>query len=118
MAYISGRCHRQRQKPIQIMFANNLVETVSNFIVRWLFYICILSLLFNTNCDVTVVRASYAVEVDDLLNQLDRPSKCNRISFVYFCFVFKCKLDAICIIHFYLYWQTKTNVFSYDKKNC
>lgn len=87
MAYSSARCHRQRQKPIQIMFANNLVETVSNFIVRWLFYSCILSLLLNTNCDLTVVRASYS-EADELLNELDRPSKYNRISIVYFCFPF------------------------------
>lgn len=76
MAYISARCHRQRQKPIQIMFTNNLVESVSNLIVRWLFYSCILSLLLNTNCDLTVVRASYA-EADDFLNELDRPSKYN-----------------------------------------
>lgn len=79
MAYISARCHRQRQKPIQIMFANNLVESVSNLIVRWLFYSCILSLLLNTNCDLTVVQASYS-EADDLLNELDRPSKYNNIS--------------------------------------
>lgn len=56
------------------MTVNNLVETVSNLSVRWLFYTCVSSLLLNTNCDLTVVRASYS-EADDLLNELDRPSK-------------------------------------------
>lgn len=76
MAYISARCHRKRQKHIQIMFAMNLVEKVSNLIIRWLFYSCILNLLLNTICDLTVVRASYS-EADDILTELDRPSKYN-----------------------------------------
>lgn len=76
MARINTQCYRQRQKLIQITFANNLVETMSNFIIRWLFYSFVLSILLNTNCDRSAVQASYSdADVDDLLNQVDRPSK-------------------------------------------
>ncbi|XP_031624769.1 neural cell adhesion molecule 2 isoform X1 [Contarinia nasturtii] len=72
MAYVNVRCLRQQRISTQIMFANNLVKTVSNSIIQWFIYSCILSLLLNTNCDLTKVHAAYS-EADDLLNELDRP---------------------------------------------
>lgn len=73
MTHISGLCHKQRQKSIKIMPENRLMATMSTLIIRWLFYVCFLSLHLSNNFQSTVVRASY--EAEELLNELDRPSE-------------------------------------------
>lgn len=42
----------------------------------WLYYSCFLCLTISNNRDLTMVHAAYS-EADDLINELDRPSKYN-----------------------------------------
>lgn len=68
MAY-SGRLHHS---PFSLLAGS--VSAISNTVFWWLLYSCFLCLIINTDCDLTMVQASYP-EVDDLFNELDRPSK-------------------------------------------
>lgn len=94
MAYINAlQCYRQQKQPQQITFTNNLVETMSNLIIRLLLYACILSILLNINCDRIAVQASYS-EADDLLNELDRPSKYIwKLYFDYIIYFYQFKIE-------------------------
>lgn len=70
MAIIGKKFHQQQTPNVSGHF---FVEKTSRLIIRWLFYLCVLSLHLNTNYESTVVNASY--EAEDMLNELDRPSK-------------------------------------------
>lgn len=71
MAIIGKKIYQQQQTPN--MSGKLFVEKTSRLVIRWLFYLCVLSLHLNTNYESTVVNASY--EAEDMLNELDRPSK-------------------------------------------
>lgn len=49
-------------------------EVIPTVALRLLYYSCFLCLILNTKCDFAMVQASYS-ETDDLINELDRPSK-------------------------------------------
>lgn len=75
MAIIGKKIHQQQETPN--VSGHFFVEKMSRLIIRWLFYLCVLSLHLNTNYESIVVNASY--EAEDMLNELDRPSKKDHI---------------------------------------
>ena len=66
------RYQQQNHKPMNLLFSSG--ELITNVLLWWLYYLCFFCLIINTKCDLTMVHGSYS-ETDDLINELDRPSK-------------------------------------------
>lgn len=77
MLGLRHRHHQQQQQQHHPFTGSTLLcstDVISNAVLRWLYYLCFLCLILNTKCDFTMVHASYS-DADDLINELDRPSK-------------------------------------------
>lgn len=68
------RQRRSHHLPFNRFSLFHSAEVISTMALRLLYYSCFLCLILNTKCDFTMVHASYS-EADDLINELDRPSK-------------------------------------------
>lgn len=77
----SRRHHRLPFNRSTLFHSAEVIPTVA---LRLLYYSCFLCLILNTNCDFAMVQASYS-EADDLINELDRPSKYQTLVFASYC---------------------------------
>lgn len=51
-------------------------KVLSNVVMLWLYYLFCICLIINIKSDFIMVYGAYS-EADDLINELDRPSKFN-----------------------------------------